>query len=440
MFGKKELNKEKSGWSLIVKVFFSSLLILTIVLVTYVIQSPSAYEEYSNKYIRDVKNNIVEVIAKSPEEEIEGDLVLLRNKYNFEVIVVRGGEVVYTSNNIYNIDYAQDVYDDKIYYTEVFQEGEYFVWVVIQNIDSYVFFDNFITKAMIIVIIMVVIVLIFVAYILARMLMPLKRLRSLVSALKTNEDLKNLNLHEGVDVISLELMGIANDMNLELHKSQNYGKEYQRRFAESKNLIEEQRDYLTSVVHSMKNPLSVIEFAKYILEQNVQVNSSMTESINSIGNATESLLNLVDTTLANVSEENILIYSETTDVNLKKVIIEYLETNNLLLKNKNLSYDIKGKDIELNINYLKVSQLLENVISNMIRHAKDSTELKIKINPTSIHFINDHDGREVVRGSSRDFSKGYGLHRIKQLSNEINIRIDYHNYDNYFEIILYIGE
>jgi signal transduction histidine kinase len=205
------------------------------------------------------------------------------------------------------------------------------------------------------------------------------------------------------------------------------------------------KSFTDNASHEMMTPLAVINSKLDTLLQNEPLSDSQGELINDIYDAVGRLSRLNHSLLLLAKIENNLI-SEQNEVDLKELIEQKIRQFNELIHANSIV--VKS---DLNIRVLAMSKyladiLLNNLISNAIRHNHAGGEIRIILSAESLEISNT-GGLEVLnkdqvfeRFNKRASSEGMGLGLAisRQICNLYGFSIDYkHVGDNHTFTILF---
>lgn len=136
-----------------------------------------------------------------------------------------------------------------------------------------------------------------------------------------------------------------------------------------KILRENQREYTRSIAHDFKTPLTVIRaYIEGIFLKRLEFNDQASKDI------LDEVDNLDKLIPHFIAEE--LDY-EVKELNLKTVLLEVIEKHKLIFKDKNLVMEVDLVDVFVNIAYIDLLRIIENIISNAFHYSKENGLIKI---------------------------------------------------------------
>ena len=245
------------------------------------------------------------------------------------------------------------------------------------------------------------------------------KLIRIIESIHHNQDSNEKN------IIVKEINQLQSNYN-ELHKQLN--DEVQK----NQLLLEENKQFIADMVHQIRTPLTVImanasriEMKAYsdIIPFVTQINSS----ISMLSNSYEDLSYIIS---------NDTIEYKARTINLSIFLMERIEFfKHILSANmKNLSENIQ-KDISVFINDIELERLLDNNISNAIKHSIRDAKLSISLEQKSkydpIILVFKSEGK-IIKNPTLLFDKNYrendakrslglGLHMVKTICDKNNI-------------------
>lgn len=221
----------------------------------------------------------------------------------------------------------------------------------------------------------------------------------------------------------------------------------QNQIKNNQHLLNENRQFIADMVHQIRTPLSVIMTNASLIEMTIQDQvSSYTKQINSainmLSNSYEDLAYIitndtieyrpVDVHLSNLLRERIAFFEVIAEANEKTIVANV------------------AIDIHLYINDIELERLIDNNLSNAIKHSHDNSKIKVilkKVNSEIIlQFIS---GGRNIYDVSKIFDKNYtesygakrslglGLNMVKTIceKNDIYYAVNSINHMNTFTYI-----
>ncbi len=148
-------------------------------------------------------------------------------------------------------------------------------------------------------------------------------------------------------------------------------------------LNEQKNKFLGIAAHDLRNPISAINmFSSLILEEeDTGLNEEYVDFVEEIKNSSTFMLKLLNDLLDISKIESGKIEVNRTDVNYIDFIRKCIKVNRTLAENKKISIgeSFAIESIQLNIDQEKITQVLNNLISNAIKYSHRDTEITVKI-------------------------------------------------------------
>lgn len=228
---------------------------------------------------------------------------------------------------------------------------------------------------------------------------------------------------------------------------------------EQKKLLEEslvaaqtsskaKNDFLSNMSHDMRTPLNAIIGLSELAEMKVEKNSEVCEYLKKINFSSKHLLALINDILdmAKIEQGKIELKEENFDIiNLVSEIVSVFrkQNNNRTI---NLIFDLENK--ELKGDTLRISQILNNLISNAIKFSSDDGVIDISVIQSSSNYREYGVYQFIIKdngiGMSEEFLKrifmpfereerfvsgyisgtGLGMPIVKNIVNVMNGKID----------------
>ncbi|QKF64830.1 sensor histidine kinase [Campylobacter corcagiensis] len=188
--------------------------------------------------------------------------------------------------------------------------------------------------------------------------------------------------------------------------------------------INELNSFITDTTHEIKTPLSVILMSLEMVDKNPK------KYLENIKVATKTISNLYDdlVSLNLKSENNRLIMLDITNLVNQKV--SYFED---IASKKGLKFRLNLSSLSLNTDPIKLSKILDNLISNAIKYSDENGEIYIFLDENSFSIENTGATIETKnlnkifdkfsRFNSQNGGFGIGLSLVKKYSNELNYKI-----------------
>ncbi len=303
------------------------------------------------------------------------------------------------------------------------------MWLVVYENDLSSFVNEMLIKNLLLLIIQIVLMLVLVFFLLRKAVKPIKKLSEIITVLKNNSN--TVAVDEELDEISEELVRVSNQLKLKLYYSQKEEQEYARMYVKQSDLLLEQKNYLANVVHDVKGNFSAIHFSSKSLENIRALSPEEKIVIEGIEMTSKNALTFITDSLNNVIDNSYDIYIKKDEVNIKQMITEYFEFNNMILLEKSLQINIEGEDKIITVNVLKFYSVINNILSNMLKYATRNTKLNIKISNHTCTFENQY--REI----NTLYSGSYGFVAIEEATKKLNMKYKHAIKNGNAKFILY---
>jgi signal transduction histidine kinase len=202
---------------------------------------------------------------------------------------------------------------------------------------------------------------------------------------------------------------------------------------EYKNL----KEFTENASHEMQTPVAVIRSKMDVLIQDENLSESQSNIVQGAYGAIKKLARLNQALLLLTRIEN-RQYSQTEPLQLNILTEEKLSYFNEILQNKQISVSSDLQPVQVNMNAVLADILLNNLISNCIRHSKSGDSIAIQLTAEQLIISNGPfntalDGRTIFKrfhkgGNSND-EHGLGLAIVKEICFVTGFTISY-NFEN----------
>ncbi len=420
MFGQKR-NKLSFKFLFII---FNITLFISILLISFNINEISRY----------VQKNEIDEILDEINEGLESKNIdtfeTLAFDNEMELIIVDSDTLVYTSNGFADITYADKVYERGFVYKAIYDYDNYTVWVAIYKTSVFSTINIVIAIFLVILAVAFLVSSLFISRFFSNVTRPLLQLSNLIVDMKKNKDIID---NKDLDSIAQELLLIYTSSNFDLINTKKDYQNLQEIYDTQRHYIVEQNEHLKTVLHDIKNPLASIRTSSFLLSESNYLNEEDKEVAVSIENASERVHDYIVETLKLVIENIFDIYDSVEEVNVANCIEELYEANSMYLNNKDVSVNYDSNPVILNTNILKFNHLVTNIIYNSIKYAKSSTTINVEVLDNCFKIKNKISD-DIVHG------QGFGLNRIKTISDELGFSLDMEEVDNYYCISVFFGD
>lgn len=243
---------------------------------------------------------------------------------------------------------------------------------------------------------------------------------------------------------SLKLFDITKDTSIELVKTdiqefQELNYSLEKLVKNNSNAYQQQKLFIENASHELQTPIALLKSKLDLLIQEKEVTPKIAEIINNIEIPLSRLSRINKNLLILAKVEN-RQYNELESLHVD----HFINTSFLLLsdyinsKNITVTQNIKNT-IEVQANYFLLETLINNLLSNAIRHTLVDGEIKIKLENNTLFISNS--GKTALNKeqlferfsslSQEKSSSGLGLAIIKEIVNKYKWSINYH-YQNGF--------
>lgn len=169
----------------------------------------------------------------------------------------------------------------------------------------------------------------------------------------------------------------ANQKLIALHR------ELEKKNKELEKLNEDKNNFLRMAAHDLRNPIGAILSFSALLIDDLQgkLNDEEAEYLGIIKSSSEFLLSLLNELLDLAVIESGKLILNLRKVNLVDIARANLGVNKVLGDNKQISVELEvnSDEIIVNVDSVKIEQVLNNLISNAIKFSHPNSSVKIKI-------------------------------------------------------------
>ena len=157
-----------------------------------------------------------------------------------------------------------------------------------------------------------------------------------------------------------------------------------------RNLEKIRRDFVANVSHELRSPLTILSgFIETILiDQNID-KTSLNKFLNIMDEEAKRMNNLIDDilSLSKVeSEEHILPSTIVSILDPIKSVISTIEKSGLLKSNK-ITLIKKADSLNIEGNYLEITQVFYNLIENGIKYGNQNSDVIIEIIQNDLNYL-----------------------------------------------------
>ncbi|WP_341225638.1 HAMP domain-containing sensor histidine kinase [uncultured Arcticibacterium sp.] len=243
---------------------------------------------------------------------------------------------------------------------------------------------------------------------------------------------------------SLQAFDLTKDQELNLpltdiQEFEELNKSIQNLVKNNITAYKQQKSFTENASHELQTPIALLKSKLDLLIQEKGVTPEISQLLNSI-EAPLARLSRINKNLLLLAKVENHQYSE-----LEKLkVAEYMESALVLFEDYISTKQLKvtshlKEGLNINSNAFLLETLLQNLLSNAIRHTSDKGEIHINIEGNSISLansgVNALDQNQLFQrfaSASKDkVSSGLGLAIIKEIASKYNLQVDY-TFENRF--------
>ena len=195
--------------------------------------------------------------------------------------------------------------------------------------------------------------------------------------------LENQSLKDEVEALRAQI-NILQGRSYELNKQNKDLEEKAEKLSKGKKELEElqkQKDELFAIIiHDIKNPVALIKSLVELLRSYDLTATEQMEIIDDIFETTTKIVSLSQEVSRILSLESTAITLNLETYNINEIITDVFRRNSVASKNKKISMLLDlGNDIpQVELDYQKVDEIIDNLISNAIKFSHSGGEIRIK--------------------------------------------------------------
>ncbi|MBI5326138.1 MAG: hypothetical protein HZB41_12845 [Ignavibacteriae bacterium] len=195
--------------------------------------------------------------------------------------------------------------------------------------------------------------------------------------------LENQSLKDEIEVLRTQI-NILQSRSFELNKQNKELEEKAEKLSKGKKELEElqkQKDELFAIIiHDIKNPVALIKSLVELLRSYDLTATEQMEIIDDIFETTTKIVSLSQEVSRILSLESTAITLNLEQYNINEIINDVFRRNTVASKNKNISMLLDlGSDVpQIELDYQKVDEIIDNLISNAIKFSHAGGEIRIK--------------------------------------------------------------
>jgi len=206
-------------------------------------------------------------------------------------------------------------------------------------------------------------------------------------------------------------------------------------------LDKDRKDFIASLSHEMKTPLSVIEASSEALRDGVfEKEEDIKEQLELIQNEIQKSKSLIEGIMDTYKVDRPSYLETFTIINLKTIIEEALGESKTLLEKENITHSLTGKDVYVKGDKEKLKLAFSNVFSNAAKHSERGATLSITIDTgdrvhVAITNTKASMNKELIQAfldettlsKATEKGSGAGLHIIRLIMNQHNAKAWFEN-------------
>ena len=178
---------------------------------------------------------------------------------------------------------------------------------------------------------------------------------------------------------------------------------------ETKNAEQIKTEFIANVSHELRTPLNaIIGYADLLQNKKLgKLNNKQLEFINNIQTSSLHLLEMINEILDISKIEANSTHLIKQSFNISMAIDEVLNTLYPLFKQKNIKLEKNVIDFEICADYLKIKQILFNLISNAIKFTKDEIFITIKKDDVNAQISIKDNGVGIEKKNQKKIFKKF---------------------------------
>lgn len=231
-----------------------------------------------------------------------------------------------------------------------------------------------------------------------------------------------------------ELRGTMVSLNNELN---NLTRELQKKNIQLDQLNKLKNQFLGMAAHDLRNPIaSILMFSEFVLEtQGEEINDELRQILDMIKTSSQFMLNLLEELLDVVKIESGKLELKYETVRLEDILRKNIKINSIIAAKKDIKLvmNVPQEMAEVELDIIKIDQVLNNLISNAIKFSQSNTTVTISAFSTQkevLISIQDQGqgipkeeidkifipfSKISVRGTAGEKSTGLGLSIVKKI-------------------------
>ncbi len=182
-----------------------------------------------------------------------------------------------------------------------------------------------------------------------------------------------------------------------------------RDVTEFKNLERLKSEFIASVSHELRSPLTIISGYSQILERALRHDEELLYYASAIDEESQLLARLVDDLLdfSRIEAGRLRLTLEWCD--LAEVILETVRTYEGHTKGHPIRVNLKARPVHAHVDPVRVRQVLMNLLNNAIKYTPEGTPIEVSLT------LEEEDGKRYARISVRDEGPGIDPEHQKKI-------------------------
>lgn len=196
---------------------------------------------------------------------------------------------------------------------------------------------------------------------------------------KSNDEIGNLG--ESINIMSDELEGNIQELNLSKEKLEAANKILLEDIEKERRIEELRKEFISNVSHELKTPIAVISNYTEGLREGVASDDETKDFyLDIIQEEASEMDKLVKSLLLLSQMERGYIDFKMKNLNMKEIIEKELSINSLIISKKNIDLNVELEEGCIFGDYDKISMVVRNLISNSIKYVTEKGQIWLKLN------------------------------------------------------------
>ena len=202
----------------------------------------------------------------------------------------------------------------------------------------------------------------------------------------------------------------------------------------NKEVYQSQKEFTENAAHELQTPLAIFQGKLDLLMQTNPLDKEQSELIGDLSDINQRMKRLHKTLLLLTKIENNQ-FAETEKISIKQVTEKLIDQYSFKTEQKGISIEHSfTNDIEINANKILIEILIENLLSNAVRHNSKDGHIEISITEMELTIINSSNGvalnkeklfHRFQKQTTDNSSLGLGLQIAQKIAENYQYRIDY---------------